>query len=125
MIPGFPASRRQWSRTGHRKHSVFPDPVPVATTVERPTSLRSRSIAVRWCRYGVNPSGISGNGSPPSAARWNGSATERYGPLIRFSGVPRNPSTTPLSAAFDGPNPVRRKSESAVTTSPATADGIS
>ena len=92
--------------------------------VERPDSLRSRSIAVRWCRYGVKPSGVLGNGSPPAGARWNGSAMERYGPFARFSGVARKSSTTPAKAAFDGPNPVRKKSRSAVNTSPATAEGI-
>ena len=48
---------------------------------------------MRWCRYGVNPSGTSGNGSPPSGARRKGSATERYGPLTRFSGSARKSST--------------------------------
>ena len=109
---------------GKRKHSVLPEPVPVATTVDRPTPAARRENAVRWWRYGVNPRGTSGNGSPPSVAGWNGRAMERYGPLARFSGRERKLSTTCASAGFDGPKPVARKSPSAPATSAATTEGI-
>ena len=124
LIPGVPACARQWSRIGYRKHSVLPEPVPVATTVDFPAPAARRENAVRWCRYGVNPSGTSGNGSPPSGACWNGRAMERYGPLARFSGSARKSSMTCASAGLDGPKPVVRKSRSAPVTSAATTEGI-
>ena len=105
---------------GKRKHSVLPEPVPVATTVGRPTPAARRENAVRWWRYGVNARGTCGNGSPPSVAGWNGRAMERYG----FSGWARKSSMTCASAGFDGPKPVARKSPSAPVTSAATTEGI-
>ena len=159
MIPGAGDAARQWSRMGNRKHSVLPEPVPVAMTVERPAAVAGsvpiavmverpgaaagsvpivvvverpgagekpvpaapaverrpapaaapasvpvvierpavvelrpalaarREKAMRWCRYGVNPSGISGKGSPPSGAGWKGRAMERYGPLGEVPGL--------------------------------------
>ena len=93
-------------------------------TVERPALATRREKEVRWCRYGVNPSGTSGNGSPPSGARRKGSATERYGPLTRFSGSTRKSSTTFASSGLDGPKPVVRKSRRAPVTSDATTEGI-
>ena len=169
MIPGAGDAARQWSRMGNRKHSVLPEPVPVAMTVERrpapvagsvpvvpvvagrpaagerpapaapvierrpvpvaapasvPALAARREKAMRWCRYGVNPSGISGKGSPPSGAGWKGRAMERYGPLARFPGSARKSSTTFASAGLDGPKPVARKSRSAPVTSEATTEGI-
>ena len=124
LPPGAAACSRQWSRIGYRKHSVLPEPVPVAMTVERPAPAASREKAVRWWRYGVNPSGTSGNGSPPSGARRKGSATERYGPLTRFAGSARKSSTTLASSGLDGPKPVVRKSRRASVTSDATTEGI-
>ena len=109
---------------GKRKHSVLPEPVPVATTVDRPTPAARRENAVRWWRYGVNPRGTSGNGSPPSVAGWNGRAMERYGPLARFSGWARKSSMTCANPGFDGPKPVARKSRRAPVTSAATTEGI-
>ena len=64
------------------------------------------------------------NGSPPSGACWNGRSTERYGPLKRLSVSARNCSTTPDSAGFDGPKPVKRKSSRASVTSAARVEGI-
>ena len=182
MIPGAGDAARQWSRMGNRKHSVFPEPVPVAMMVEWPGAVAGsgpvaglverpaagdkpgppalaapmsgrpapvaapalvpvvverpavaepvpalaarREKAMRWCRYGVNPSGISGKGSPPSGAGWKGRAMERYGPLARFPGSARKSSTTFASAGLDGPKPVARKSRSAPVTSEATTEGI-
>ena len=167
MILGAGDAARQWSRMGNRKHSVLPEPVPVAMTVERPAPVAGsvpvavmverpgaaekpapaassverrpasaaapasvpalaarREKAMRWCRYGVNPSGISGKGSPPSGAGWKGRAMERYGPLARFPGSARKSSTTFASAGLDGPKPVARKSRSAPVTSEATTEGI-
>ena len=124
LTPGAPACRRQWSSTGKRKHSVLPEPVPVATTVDRPASAASRENAVAWWRYGVNPRGTSGNGSPASGAGSNGRAMERYGPFARFSGSARKSSTTDASAGLDGAKPVARKSRSAPVTSAATTEGI-
>ena len=46
-MPLLRACCRQWSRMGYRKHSVLPDPVPVAMTVERPAAAASREKAVR------------------------------------------------------------------------------
>lgn len=37
---------------GIRKASVLPDPVPVATTVGNPVSMRR--TASPWCAYGVS-----------------------------------------------------------------------